>query len=410
MSSTSLLSQPRIAIIGGGPGGLVVLVTLYKRVIPATLYEREPSSDSRAHMGGMLDLEWESGQRAFRDNGLEDEFIKHSRAGDAEEGRICGKDGVPLLHRKKEKPADNYLRNSRPEIDRRVLRELLLNAVPADSVKWGHTLVSVKPLEHGQHELTFSNGVVTVADILVGADGANSRIRPLVSPAVPQYHGVTGAEISVPPEVISLPENRDIDEAIGLGSLFACEGGKMFGTQRNGNGRVRAYLWHRAPLEWKLPNDPKEAKRMLVELYSDWAPWMLKFIEIADDQAMYTRPLFFLPVGHRWPHKPGVTLVGDAAHLMSPFSGSGANLAMLDGLELGLVLADVVSKGLEGEEREAAIAEWEEKMLARGEEVAAKTAKSLEACLNPGAPRTMIERFKEVVAQGKERSRQVQQE
>ncbi|KAJ8473014.1 hypothetical protein ONZ51_g8131 [Trametes cubensis] len=184
----------------------------------------------------------------------------------------------------------------------------------------------------------------------------------------------------------------------------------MFGTQRNGNGRVRAYLWHRAPLEWKLPNDPKEAKRILKELYFDWAPWMLKFIDIADEQAMYTRPLFFLPVGHRWEHKPGVTLIGDAAHLMSPFSGSGANLAMLDGLELGLVLADVVSKGLEGEAREAAIAEWEEKMLTRGEEVAVKTVKSLEACLHPGAPRTMIERFKEMVSQGKEGSRQVQQE
>ncbi|KAI0655892.1 hypothetical protein C8Q70DRAFT_1016205, partial [Cubamyces menziesii] len=72
--------HPRIAIVGGGPSGLVALLTLHKRGIPATLYEREATSHSRAHLGGMLDLEWDSGQRALRENGLEAEFVKHSRA------------------------------------------------------------------------------------------------------------------------------------------------------------------------------------------------------------------------------------------------------------------------------------------------------------------------------------------
>ncbi|KAJ8474564.1 hypothetical protein ONZ51_g7124 [Trametes cubensis] len=398
MSSKS--SVPRIAIVGGGPSGLVLLLTLYKRGIPATLYEREASSDSRAHLGGMLDLEWDSGQRALRENGLEDEFVKYSRSGDIEEKRLCGKDGVPIFHRKVAKRTDVDLRESRPEIDRRVLRELLLKAVPAESIKWGHALASARPLEGGQHELTFSNGVVAVADILIGADGAHSHVRPLVSSATPQYYGVTGAEISIAPDVAARPENRDILDAIGLGALFACEDGKMFGTgQPNVDGRIRAYAWHRAPLGWTLPSDPKEAKKALLEVYDGWAPWLRKFIHICDEQAIYSRPLFYLPIGHRWPHKAGVTLVGDAAHLMGPFAGAGANLAMLDGLELGLVLAEAISNNLAAEKREAAIAAWEEGMLARAEVFAAVTAQNLEACLSPDAPQSIAARWRRAFGQ-----------
>ncbi|KAH9885854.1 monooxygenase FAD-binding protein [Cubamyces lactineus] len=384
---------PRIAIIGGGPSGLVLLVTLLKRDIPATLYEREASKDSRAHLGGMLDLAWESGQRAFRENGLEDEFIKHSRTGDAEEMRICGKDGVPLLVRKKETPVDNDLKHSRPEIDRRVIREILLNAVPEDAVKWDHAFVSARPLDGGQHEVTFANGVVTVVDLLVGADGANSRIRPLLSPATPVYIGINGAEISLSADAVASPENKDIADAVGQGSLYACQDGKSFCAQRNGSGRIRAYAWHRNTLDWALPSDPKEAKKVLLDIHHDWAPWMRKFIEIADEKSIYPRPLFYLPPDHRWPHKAGVTLIGDAAHLVV-ISGEGANFAMLDGLDLGLVLADAVSKGLDREAREAAIAEWEEKMQARVQPHGEMVVHGFDMWIGPDAPQSIVDAFK----------------
>ncbi|KAI0324213.1 FAD/NAD-P-binding domain-containing protein [Cubamyces sp. BRFM 1775] len=401
MSTATLPPKPRIAIIGGGPSGLVLLLTLLKRGIPATLYEREADSHSRAQLGGMLDLEWDSGQRALRENGLEAEFIKHSRAGDAEETRVCGKDGVLVFHLKPERTISvddsANLRDARPEIDRRILRELLLNAIPADSVKWGYSLVSVRPLGGGQHELTFANGHTTISDILVGADGAHSRIRPLLSSATPLYHGVTGPEISIPPDVAALPENSDINDAIGLGSMYASEGKKLFFTQRNGDGRIRAYVWHCAPLEWSLPSDPKAAKQVLLDMYKDWAPFVRKFIQICDENAIYTRPLLYLPVGHRWEHKPGVTIIGDAAHLMSPFAGAGANLAMVDGLELGLTLADAISQGLDADAREAAVAKWEETMSARAEKFADMAARNLEASTGPDAPHSMANAWRRAI-------------
>ncbi|KAI0634420.1 monooxygenase FAD-binding protein [Trametes polyzona] len=403
MSNTTQ-TQPRIAIIGGGPSGLVLLVTLHKRGIPATLYEREPSSDSRAHLGGMLDLEWETGQRAMRENGLLDVFLKNSRR-EAEEVRFCGKSGEVLMHLPGKEPTDENLRDSRPEIDRRVLRQILLDAAPSDSVKWGYALSSIKPLEGGQHELTFSNGVVTVADFVVGADGAHSRIRPLLSPAVPLYHGVNGTELSVSPDVVSRPENKDVNDAIGRGSCYVVQDKRMLAFQRNGSGRIRLYAWHQDPLEWTLPEDPKEAKKVLLEIYSDWTPWMKKFIELADENAIYPRPLFYLEVGHRWEHKPGVTLIGDAAHLMSPFSGMGANLAMRDGLELGIVLAETISKGASAEEREAALAVWEAEMFEKVGKFAAFTKKNLDKSFGPDTPHALLKGWQDALARQKEEAR-----
>ncbi|TFK79977.1 monooxygenase FAD-binding protein [Polyporus arcularius HHB13444] len=390
MTSTS--TQPRIAIIGGGPGGLVLLLTLLRRGVPATVYERDTGFNARAHLGGMLDLGWGSGQRALRENGLEDVFKAHSRR-NAEEAKVCGKDGVPILHRKEEDVPDE--KDSRPEIDRSVLRKIMLDAVPPENIKWGHALTSIRALDGavGQHELTFTNGFVTVADLVVGADGANSRVRPLLSPATPIYHEVTGAEISISPEVAASPDMADVSAAVGSGSCFMGQDNKVLGLQRNGDGRIRAYAWHRNADPY-FPADPVEVRKALLDIYSDWAPWVRKFIAQCDDAAVYPRALYYLPVGHRWEHKAGVTLVGDAAHLMSPFAGAGANLAMLDGLELGLVLAEVISKGAEVEERETAVAAWEKKMLDKAEEFATYSFKHLNAFVNPGAPATAIEVMK----------------
>ncbi|PIL33915.1 hypothetical protein GSI_03622 [Ganoderma sinense ZZ0214-1] len=332
-------TQPRIAIIGGGLGGLALLLTLHRRGVPATLYERDPSFNDRAHLGGSLDLGWKSGQRALRENGLQDAFDNNSRP-EGEEMRIC--DGTGKIHLQLGGEGGHHARGPpkgkediRPEIDRTVLRKLLLDAVPPDLVQWGHALSSVRALGDGMHELTFANGTTIACDFIVGADGAYSRVRPLVSPAVPEFLGTT-----------KLPALAETVANVGKGTMMAMQDSHILGAQVNGDGRIRTYAWFRAPASWTIPaSDPGAAKAVLRERYAGWPAWMLALVDRCDESAIYPRALWTLPVGHKWEHVPGVTLVGDAAHLMSPFAGAGANLALLDGLELGLALADLKGKG-----------------------------------------------------------------
>ena len=144
------------------------------------------------------------------------------------------------------------------------------------------------------------------------------------------------------------------------------------------------------------------ALEALHERYAGWAGWMLKLVDYCDERAISPRSLWTLPVGHKWAHVPGVTLVGDAAHLMSPFAGAGANLALLDGLELGLALADLKEKGTLGDGRavSAAVAAFEENMCAMAGRVSEKANGNLAVCVGPNTPQAMIKRFGELAAGG----------
>ena len=156
-------------------------------------------------------------------------------------------------------------------------------------------------------------------------------------------------------------------------------------------------IFHRAAstCDWPLPAAPAEARHVLLEKYAGWAPVFRKLIEHCDDGAIYRRPVYRLPVDHSWAHVPGVTIIGDAAHQMSPFSGAGANLAMQDALELGLALAKLFTEGKAGDREalETAVKDFEAEMCERAGRVAEMSKTNLEAFVNPGAPQTALDRF-----------------
>jgi 2-polyprenyl-6-methoxyphenol hydroxylase-like FAD-dependent oxidoreductase len=310
-----------ISIIGAGPGGLTCARILQRHGIAVTVYDRDPHPHAR-NQGGTLDLHADDGQIALREAGLLDEFFRLARP----EGQEMRKYTITGELREHHVPAAGE--TFKPEIDRGQLRDLLLDSLEPGTVRWGHALASTDG-----HVLNFTSGESVTSELVIGADGAFSRVRPVVSPAVPAYTGVSFLEAR-----FDDVENRhaDISALVGHGGAHAADGERGVFAQRNSGGHIRVYIIRRAPADVTGLSTAELRERLLAE-FAAWSPRLRQLI--GDNDGPYLdRPIMALPVPHTWSHHPGVTLLGDAAHLMPPL-GVGVNMAMLDASDLALALA-----------------------------------------------------------------------
>ncbi len=370
--------EQRITIIGAGLGGLTLASVLHRHGIDATLYELEASPTIRPQ-GSILDMHEESGQLALRKAGLFESFRKMViPSGD--EMRILDKAGTVRW----EESGDG----TRPEVDRGTLREILLQSLPANCIHWGSKVTHVVKLEGGRHEVRLASGETFTTALLIGADGAWSKVRPLLSDAQPIYLGVSFVETHLLDADVRHPESVAL---VGSGSMFALSDEKGLITHRDGDGRITVYIALKTPEQWVTSSgidfrDTEAAKLQLLNHFAGWNDQLRTLIAESDTE-LILRSIYTLPVGHRWERTPGVTLLGDAAHLMSPFAGEGANLAMLDGAELAeAILAHP-------DDMEIALASYEEASFPRSEAAATEANSNIVSSFRADAPQGMLDQM-----------------
>ncbi|KAJ5089657.1 hypothetical protein N7532_008341 [Penicillium argentinense] len=379
------MAPMKIAIVGAGPVGLTLARLLSDKTnVEVVVFESERSRDARGQ-GGTLDLHPTTGLAALKEAGLYDEFLKRARF-DGEALTICDKHLIKYVNLP---GVEENSSRGRPEIDRYLLREMLLDSVLEGVIRWGCRLRSIDE----KRNLIFDYGTESGFDLVVGADGAWSKIRKLISDQMPNYSGLTGISWTIPDAKEKAPECYKL---VNRGSLYSYSDSRGIFSQQLGDGSLNVYTISPRPedSQMSVPShlDNVEAVRnALLEEFYEWDPRLLNILRHAQDPVL--RPLYMLPVGWSWKNYPGVTIIGDAAHVMTPFAGEGVNLGMQDALMLSRAIITASNSPDPEASLPGEIQTFEKDLFVRAKETAGLTNDMMTwMFFTDGSPRSVIEK------------------
>ncbi|KAL6855640.1 hypothetical protein J3F83DRAFT_770346 [Trichoderma novae-zelandiae] len=378
------MSVPAVAILGGGPSGLSFARLLEVNNIDYVVYERDASSAAETQ-GGSLDIHGKSGQLVLKEAGLFEEFKKYARWEDTKTV-VQDKTGATQLVFGEGDDA--------PEIDRAALRKILLESIPPSKIKWNHAVGSVEKNASGEIFINFKNSSsATGFKLVVGADGAWTKARHLLTQAKPQYSGKHYLEAKISN---SNPFHPTLAALVGSGNLIAMGDEKQVSAQRQGDGSYRVYLGLTVAEDFAAngpvdlaKGDGEAARNFFVTNADFFGTWgsALKDIITNSEGAFRPWPLYHMPSSAlSWASVPGLTVTGDAAHVSTPFVGEGVNCSMYDSLALA---SQIVERGID--QLDAAVKAYEEEMLVRGQDLIDRSNASASLLFAPDAPKGLLQ-------------------
>lgn len=328
-----LLKDKSIAIVGGGPGGLTLAKLLALKGANVKVYERDIDKYARVQ-GSPLDLHDESGLAALRKANLLEAFKINFMPG-ADKKLIMNEQAKVFFSDHDQKITEDFENPYfRPEIDRGVLRKILLEALDPATVVWNSHFISMEK-ENGGWLLNFKNSPAVYADIVIAADGANSKIRPYLTNIKPFYTGIIMLEGNIYDAEKTAP---NIYKLLKGGKIMAFGNEKDILMGQKANGEIGFYASFKAEENWSKSNglDYTDRHQMLAWFKSKYPEWDNIWIELFENATMpfIPRPIHCMPLDQQWKASANLTIIGDAAHVMPPFAGEGVNMAMLDALEL----------------------------------------------------------------------------
>jgi tetracycline resistance monooxygenase len=277
-----------------------------------------------------------------------------------------------------------------PEVDRSDFRNLLLNNLISDTVVWGAFVKEVRKSGKG-FTIEFDDGNSVHANLVIVADGTMSRARRCITSEIPKYTGTYFIQGEITDPEIRTPK---IFKLANYGNLGAQFGGKGFSLHTKGNGNLSYYVTFRKPQNWLKEesldiDDTPVVKAYLLDLFNDWADAYKELLHATEE--FKGIPIKILELGERWPQHENITIIGDAAHVMPPFGGQGANLGLFDSLTLCKNLT-----GGQFPDIQSALDDYEEQMFAYIKPIQREVLHADKIRYNPANDEARIKMIKEI--------------